>query len=56
MIQFDLLRVEGSTRIPTPVADDVRVDLELDKIIEVASNGDKLIAETWLNTLLLKDS
>ncbi|MDT7969041.1 MAG: hypothetical protein RQ842_00650 [Vulcanisaeta sp.] len=56
MIQFDLLRVEGSTRIPTPVADDIRVDLELDKIIEVASNGDKLIAETWLNTLLLKDS
>ncbi len=54
MIQFDLLRMGDSSKIS--IADDLRVDLELDKIIAVASNGDKLISETWSNMLLLRNS
>ncbi|MFP3269230.1 MAG: hypothetical protein RXO29_06540, partial [Desulfurococcales archaeon] len=54
MIQFDLLRLGKATRIS--IADDVRTDLELDKIVAVASNGDRLIAETWMNVLLLGET
>jgi hypothetical protein len=54
VIQFDLLRMGDSSKIS--IADDLRVDLELDKIIAVASNGDKLISETWSNMLLLRNS
>jgi DNA mismatch repair ATPase MutS len=54
MIHFDLLKIGNSPKITT--AEDVRADLELDKIIGIASNKDRLVAETWLEVLLLRDS
>ncbi|MCI4462391.1 MAG: hypothetical protein JHC12_05510 [Thermogladius sp.] len=53
MIEFDLLKLEPREKIAT--AEDVRLDLELDKIIGVAASNDKLIAETWLEVLLSKE-
>ena len=54
MIHFDLLKIGNQPKIA--VAEDVRADLELDKIVAVASNNDKLIADTWLEVLLLEGS
>jgi len=54
LIRFDLLKIGNPPRVT--IAEDVRVDLELDKITSIASNGDKLIAETWLDVLLLQES
>jgi hypothetical protein len=44
LIHFDLLKIGNQPKIA--VAEDVRADLELDKIVAVASNNDKLIADT----------
>jgi DNA mismatch repair ATPase MutS len=54
LIHFDLLKIGNQPKIA--VAEDVRADLELDKIVAVASNNDKLIADTWLEVLLLEGS
>jgi len=54
MIEFDLLRT-GTAR-PAAGADDLRRDLELDKIAAVASGGDELVAEVWREVLLLADA
>ena len=43
MIEFDLLRTGAAQ--PVAGADDLRRDLELDKIVAVASGGDELVAE-----------
>ncbi len=50
MIEFDLLRT-GAARLVAG-ADDLRRDLELDKIVAVASGGDELVAEVWREVLL----
>jgi hypothetical protein len=52
MIEFDLLRLDSSQKIS--IAEDVRTDLELDKIVSVASKGDELVAKTWFDVLLSK--
>ncbi|KUO85032.1 MAG: hypothetical protein AT711_01525 [Thermoproteus sp. CIS_19] len=54
MIEFDLLRT-GAAR-PAAGADDLRRDLELDKIVAAASGGDELVAEVWREVLLLADA
>ena len=54
MIEFNLLRT-GTAR-PAAGADDLRRDLELDKIVAVASGGDELVAEVWREVLLLADA
>jgi hypothetical protein len=52
MIEFDLLRLGSNQKIS--IAEDVRTDLELDKILSVASKGDELVAKTWFDVLLSK--
>lgn len=53
MIEFDLPKLGSGQRIG--IAEDIKADLELDKIVGVASGGDKLIAETWLEVLLARE-
>jgi len=53
MIDFDLLKLGSAQRVG--VAEDVRADLELDRVVSVASGGDKLVAETWLEVLLSRE-
>jgi hypothetical protein len=54
MIEFDLLKLGSQQKIG--IAEDVRVDLELDKIVNVASRGDELVAKTWFDVLLSRES
>jgi hypothetical protein len=53
MIEFDLLKLGPAQRVG--IAEDVRADLELDKVVGIASGGDKLVAETWLEVLLSRE-
>lgn len=52
MIDFDLLKIESPSRIASE--EDVIRDLELEKIISIASMGDELVAKTLRNVLLLE--
>ncbi|MEM0003778.1 MAG: hypothetical protein QXE10_00980 [Desulfurococcaceae archaeon] len=54
MIEYDLLKLGSQQKIG--IAEDVRVDLELDKIVNVASRGDELVAKTWFDVLLSRES
>jgi len=54
MIEFDLLRTGAAQ--PAAGADDLRRDLELDKIVAATSGGDELVAEVWREVLLLADA
>jgi hypothetical protein len=53
MIEFDLLKIGSGQMIS--IANDVKADLELDKIVSAASGGDEIIAETWLEVLLSRE-